>query len=157
MTGDGAALVARFKATVSPETFFDRFAGYFHSFNCLEKDVRDQLASGREKEANYRLFGRKYDSLGTLVNRAMEESALADDVSRYLILLCAQQLCNEISRCFPEYWRSRRDDVAELQSDLAHCAIVRGRLAAKSPNMPEFLDWFDQWFLRRAVPKEAEL
>jgi hypothetical protein len=153
---DGAAFLTKFRMNLANETFFDRFAGYFHSFNCLERDVRDQLSAGREKEANYRLFGRKYDSLGTLLSRAMEENALTDDVNRYVILLCAQQLCNELSRDFRDYWRSRRADVQTLEGELGRCAEVRARLAAKATEMPDFLNWFDQWFLRRSAPMEAE-
>jgi hypothetical protein len=154
--GDGTAFLTKFRMNLANETFFDRFAGYFHSFNCLERDVREQLSLGREKEANYRLFGRKYDSLGTLLSRTMEENALTDDVNRYVILLCAQQLCNELSHDFQDYWRSRRADVQILESNLGRCVEVRTRLVAKAPEMADFLSWFDQWFLRRSAPMEDE-
>lgn len=153
---DGAALLARFKVTLAEETIFDRFAGYFHSFNCLEKEVHEHLAAGKEKEATYRIFGRKYDSLGTLLRQALgANSGLADDVNRYVVLLCARQLSNEVARAYPEYWRSRRSDVKALEADLARSAEVRSRLAAKAADMPAFLDWFDQWFLKRAQPSEV--
>lgn len=154
--GEGTEFLTKFKLILTGETFFDRFAGYFHSFNCLERDVREQLSAGREKEANYRLFGRKYDSLGTLLSRTMDDNALTDDVNRYVIFLCARQLCVELRRAFPDYWRSRREDVLALEKDLGRCEAVRTRLAAKSLEMPGFLDWFEQWFLKRAAPVEAK-
>ena len=154
--GEGAALLARFKINQAGESFFDRFAGYFHSFNCLEREVREQLGAAREKEANYRLFGRKYDSLGTLLRQAVSDTGLADDVNRYVIFLCARQVCNKLSRAFPDYWRSRRVDVLALENDLAQCAEVRTRLAAKHQEMPAFLEWFDQWFLQQTLPMEVE-
>jgi len=153
-SGDSAEHLTRLKIIMDGETFFDRFAGYFHSFNCLERDVRGLLAAGREKQANYRLFGRKYDSLGTLLSRTLDDNALTDDVNRYVIFLCARQLCAELRRDFPDYWRSRREDAQHLEQDLSRCDHVRTRLAAKSPEMPDFLDWFDQWFLKRARPME---
>jgi hypothetical protein len=85
LTGEGAELMARFTALQSGETMFDRFAGYFHSFNCLRDEVRQQLADGREREADYRLFGRKYDSLGTVLELAGSDQGLSDDVSRAAI------------------------------------------------------------------------
>jgi hypothetical protein len=156
MVGEGAELLARFKISLTSETFFDRFAGYFHSFNCLERDVREQLSARREKEADYRLFGRKYDSLGTLLRQAVSDTGLFDDVNRYVIFLCARQLCNELSRVFPDYWLSRREDVLALEADLAQSAMVRTRLAGKNQEMPSFLEWFDKWFLKRASPMEME-
>jgi hypothetical protein len=152
---DSVEHLTRLKISLDGETFFDRFAGYFHSFNCLERDVRESLSSGREKQANYRLFGRKYDSLGTLLNRILADDVLTDDVNRYVILLCARQLCAELRRDYPEYWKSRREDVQRLEDDLSGCADFRGRLAAKDSEMPGFLDWFDQWFLKRGRPTEA--
>jgi hypothetical protein len=156
VAGEGTEFLTKFKLILAGETFFDRFAGYFHSFNCLERDVREQLSAGREKEANYRLFGRKYDSLGTLLSRTMDDNALTDDVNRYVIFLCARQLCAELRRAFPDYWRSRREDVLALEKDLGRCEAVRTRLAAKNPEMPGFLVWFDQWFLKRAAPVEVK-
>lgn len=153
---ENGEFLTKLKISIDGETFFDRFAGYFHSFNCLERDVREQLSAGRVKEANYRLFGRKYDSLGTLLGRTMQADASTDDVNRYVIFLCARQLCRELERDFPEYWRSRREDVVTLETDLAYCTEVRARLAAKNPEMTAFLDWFDPRFLQRAEPMEIK-
>jgi hypothetical protein len=155
-TDDGTEFLTTLKFNLENETFFDRFAGYFHSFNCLERDVREQLSAGREKEANYRLFGRKYDSLGTLLSRTTKDDATIDDVNRYVILLSARQLCGELRRTFPDYWRSRREDALALEKDLDFCTEVRARLAAKHLEMPAFLDWFDKWFMNRACPMEIQ-
>jgi hypothetical protein len=156
-SGEGSELMARVKATLSEETFFDRFAGYFHAFNCLRNDVRKQLKAGREREANYRLFGRTYDSLGTLLDQLLTDSGLTEDVDRYVILLCARQLFKDLSKEFPDYWKERADEVRRLDETLAKGAEIRERLSKKDPvTMPSFLDWFDGWFLRRAAPLEAE-
>src|SRR5262249_10288110 len=76
----------------TPETFFDRFAGIFHGFGCLTRAVAAALEGGREPEAVYRLFGRKYDSLGTLLDRVLSAEGREDDVTRYVTLLCARQV-----------------------------------------------------------------
>jgi len=154
---DGADLLAKVKIDLQRQTFFDRFAGFFHAFSCLEREVREQLATGREREADYRLFGRKYDSLGTLLDRVFADILIGDDIERYVILLCARQLLNDLGRDFSEYWRARRKDVQAIESTLERTNEIRARLAAMdAQNMPAFLDWFDPWFLKRAKPLEEQ-
>src|SRR5690606_1012700 len=98
LTGQGADLVTRARVALDHDTVFDRFAGFFHAFGCLERGVRAALDDGREKEANYRLFGKKYDSLGSLLDRVLSDQEKLDQVDRYVIGLCARQLCQEIAR-----------------------------------------------------------
>lgn len=75
----------------SPESLFDRFAGIFHAFSCLEEHVLEALRRGAEKEARYRLLGESYDSLPTLV-RQVQSSADTDRIVSYVTLLCASQV-----------------------------------------------------------------
>jgi hypothetical protein len=142
------------------DSLFDRFAGFFHAFGSLETSLRNALnaESPRETEAVYRLFGKKYDSLGSLLDCVLDGTGVGDDVNQYVIVLCAQQLCREISRSFPEFWRAHRSDVRELERRLtAGTATIRQRLITRNPaEMSEFLDWFDPWFLKRAKALEPE-
>src|SRR5207248_600824 len=41
------------------DSLFDRFAGIFHAFGCLERSVREALDKDNGREATYRLFGEK--------------------------------------------------------------------------------------------------
>jgi hypothetical protein len=75
----------------TPESLFDRFAGIFHAFSCLEEHVLEALKRGAEKEARYRLLGETYDSLPTLVRQA-NKSADKDPIAGYVTLLCARQV-----------------------------------------------------------------
>jgi hypothetical protein len=158
LLGEGADLVAQAKITLGEDTLFDRFAGFFHAFGCLEQTVRQSLDAGNEKEANYRLFGKKYDSLGSLLDRLASEDASGDDVDRYVLFLCAKQLCQEVEREYPDYWRAHRDDARSLVARFAYLDTLRKRLIEHNSNEPEwggfesFLQWFDRWFLRRAKP-----
>lgn len=157
--GEGSDLLARAKIRWGNQTFFDRFAGMFHAFSCLEKAVREKLSEKPPSttEADYRIFGKKYDSLSTLLDRVVSDPAMTDDIERYIILLCAQQLVQELERDFPDYWRSRKAQAAELRATLDHAQTVRLRLSngAEHGDMPAFLDWFDAWFLKRAKTEEA--
>lgn len=147
---------------VGPEhdTLFDRFAGFFHAFSSLETSLRNALNAKplRETEAVYRLFGKKYDSLGRLLDRVLDGTDVSDDVNQYVIVVCARQLCQEISRSFPEFWRAHGADVRVLDERLtAGTATIRRHLIARNPEeLNAFLDWFDLWFLKRAKPLEPE-
>lgn len=155
LLGQGADLVARSARMESHDTMFDRFAGYFHAFGCLERAVREQLEAQNPPAAVYRLFGCKYDSLGTLLDRVLTSGDVRDDVDRYVILLCAQQLRRELGRAFPEFWTEHAADAAALDVTLQRACQVRERLLERDgASMAPFLDWFDRWFLSRAARVE---
>src|SRR5262249_7826130 len=158
--GEGAALVSRYEPLVRGGTFFDRFAGIFLAFGCLERSVRSALAKGGSpRDAEYRLFGQKYDSLGNLLNRVVKEAeeGKGDLVEHYLISLCGKQLERELRREHPDFWEQYTTDVKKLRDQIDAALAVRVRLVATDPKeMPAFLDWFEAWFLRRAVPVAAE-
>ncbi len=157
LLGQGADLVTRAKIALDNDTVFDRFAGFFHAFSCLERSVRDALADSKEKEANYRLFGKKYDSLGSLLDRVSSDSAKFDRVDCYVIVMCARQMCQELGRTFPDYWSRRSDDVKVLQKRFDDLKANRDALIEQNGDeFREFLDWFDRWFLNRARPVETD-
>ena len=153
LTGQGADLVIRSKIALEQDTLFDRFAGFFHAFGCLERAVRSALDTHNEKQVDYRLFGKKYDSLGHLLDRVAAETDKGDDVDRYVIVLCARQLCQEIAKQYPEYWSRHAADVKGLGQRFEDLAEIRQRLIERNTERFEaFLEWFERWFLRRAEP-----
>jgi hypothetical protein len=158
--GEGAALISRYEPLTRGETFFDRFAGIFLAFGCLERAVRSALAKGgSRRDAEYRLFGEKYDSLGNLLNRVVKEAAegKGDLVEQYVMGLCARQLERELRREHPGFWQEYSPDVKKLRERIDAALAVRERLVARDPKeMPAFLDWFEGWFLRRATPVATE-
>jgi hypothetical protein len=150
--GDDDPLVAKLAPLPLETTLFDRFAGTFHAFECLRGHTREALDAGRDREADYRIFGKKYDSLGSLLDRVLRdaEAGVGDRVEQYVVTLCAKQLLDELGRAFPDYWANHRDDVRELTARLGNAAALRASIAAGGPDMPTFLDWFERWFLARA-------
>ncbi|HRI06196.1 MAG TPA: hypothetical protein PKW35_00195 [Nannocystaceae bacterium] len=143
---------------VSPQSvessIFDRFAGIFHAFSCLERHVREALQEKRPREADYRLFGKKYDSLGTLIERALKDHDAGDGdrIERYVLLLCAKQLLREVGRDYPEYWAAHRADVKALEADIDRGLGVRDSLTVDA----KFIEWFERWFLKRARAVDEE-
>ena len=155
MHGAGADLVTRVRVLADSETLFDRFAGVFHAFGCLERDIRAALDAGRDKDVEYRLFGKKYDSLGSLLDRIGTPRDNTDDIEQYVIVLCASQLCRELARDYADAWARYATQVTQLDARFIPLAVIRDRLvAANAGDFEQFLTWFDQRFLRRARPAE---
>jgi hypothetical protein len=154
--GTGSDLVVKSKLALDNDTLFDRFAGFFHAFGCLERAVRKSLDDGQPKQANYRLFGKKYDSLGTLLERVAAQRETLDAIDGYVILMCCKQLCIELAKDYPDYWREQVDNTKKLNDRLTNLASVRDRLLKDNEDgFGDFLNWFDKWFLTRATPTEV--
>jgi len=136
---------------------FEAFAGIFHAFGALQRSVSDALAKNRVKEARYRIFGRKYDSLGSLLERLANQGTERDRVNDYLILLCAKQLCEALRSGFPEFWECHAkdsnllDDVSSQLDQARQALLERNDAAFKA-----FIDWFEPHFLTFAKPRGAE-
>ena len=157
-TGDGSDLVTVIREERGPNTFFDRFAGFFHAFSTLEREVRKAMTNKRVKDVHYRIFGSKYDSLPTLVERIAEPSDQADDVERYVIVLCALQLIDQVRAEFPEFWTAHREDGRVLDQRINQLREnIRASLAAKQEGLLSYLEWFDRWFLKRTKALEVSL
>ena len=160
LDGQGAELVARVALIAENDTLFDRFAGVFHAFGCLERAVITALKEGNEKDATYRLFGKKYDSLGTLLDRILPAENTPDEdvqksIDHYIIVLCARQLCGNLRREFVEFWTSHREDVIVLNNYFERADRLHNTLLAHDPEkMQTFLPWFEKWFLKQVRPSE---
>lgn len=156
LAGDGADLVTALKLRETRDTLFDRFAGIFHAFGCLERAIKEAIDQERQKEVDSRLFGKKYDSLGHLLDRVELAQEGGDDVDRYVLVLCARQLTQWMRTEHPDYWEARASEARVLTARLDNMAnALRDRVASSSADMPPFLDWFERWFMRRAKPAEA--
>jgi hypothetical protein len=155
LTVEGAELMTRAKIALEQETLFQRFAGYFHAFGLLERDVRAALDDENLPHADYRVFGKKYDSLGTLLDRLRGDQAM-DAVDRYVVVLCARQLCDALRKDYPDYWKNSAEHVLELERNLTEASAIRAELVRRNGGEFEtFLAWLEPWFLRRAEPMEA--
>lgn len=156
LASGGADLMGRAKALTVESGMFDRFAGFFHAFSQLGNSVRSALDAGRDQEAVYRLFGRKYDSLGTLLGRVSESEGEAqvgpaqDPVDRYLIALCARQLIDAIEEGYPDFWEEHAVQVHALRQSLAEALGVRDEVLAGSLEREKFLLWYENQFLPHA-------
>ncbi len=153
---DGEPAAMPLAAPAEP-TMFDRFAGIFHAFACLERGITEALDAGNEKEADFRLFGCKYDSLGSLLDRIAPERSEQDVIERYVMLLSARQLATFIERKYPDYWTAHEADANRLKARLSKIETVREELTRHGPLAQDgFLTWYEKWFLTRAE-REPEI
>ncbi|MEZ4222319.1 MAG: hypothetical protein R3B13_15385 [Polyangiaceae bacterium] len=157
LLGRGADLVTSQPRVTDADTLFTGFAGMFHGFGCLERAVRSALDCEKPRDAVFRMFGRKYDSLPNLLDRVLAEDSALEDVDRYVMVLCARQLCRELAKDYPAFWQEHRDDVLALNERFTKAESIRGRLCdGHTEELTEFLEWFERRFLRRATVSAEE-
>lgn len=137
------------------DSIFGAFAGIYHGFAALKAFIDESLTKERERDAHYRLFGQKYDSLPVLVDRVLARTD-GDAVRDYVTLLCAQQLLDEVSAQWPEFMAERRDHARQLRDQLSSIETLRERLALTgAADRLTFLPWFERWFVTRGAELEA--
>ena len=132
---------------ITSDTVFDRFAGVYHAFEQLIDHVNDSIASGRDKEAESRLFGAKYDSLPVLLKKTITRED-GDDVMKYITFLCAKQTKKRIAKAHPDFLRIHRKDSKDLNDQLKQLPIIRNKLAHQIEDSTLFLDWYEKMFLQ---------
>ena len=152
----GSLLVSRLKLPPTKDSFFDAFAGLFHSFAEFERKVQKAIAEGHEKEATRLLFGKKHDSLPHLLEKALADKQSVDAVRRYVIFLCARQVVTQVEEKAPEFCASERELLKTLNAQLDAAGSLRDELSFDDPAQRGlFLDWFESHFLKRAKPTEV--
>ena len=143
-------LAARHRGDPTVESVFDRHAGMFHGFASLTRTVLGALTDGGLEVARFCMFGAKYDSLPVLVERLAHDDA-GDPLDRYLMLLCARQLADQVRRDWPQFWAADPVGAARLDRALdAHHRLRKQITARNDDQMEAFLDWFEPRFLRQA-------
>lgn len=83
------------------------------------------------------------------------EGKTGDVIDQYVTLLCACQLLQEMGREHPTFWEKHKSNVLETQETLKNIDRIRSAMLEKDPIiLPDFLGWFEKWFLQRAKPLE---
>jgi hypothetical protein len=86
------------------------------------------------------------------------ESSSDQLIAHYVTALCAKQLIQELRRDEPDFFREHRDETRRLEEQLGVAETLRNALTVGGEAlMPEFLDWFEAWFLKRARPIAEEV
>lgn len=139
--------VTRREALHSHSTLFDRFAGIFHAFGCLERYLQEAVEGGRIREAEARLLGAKYDSLPSLLEKTLA-SQETDPVHKYVTFLCAEQARERAVFAYPELLEAHPLPLANLDRLLARRAELRAAVGdAGVADSEAFFAWYEEAFL----------
>ena len=134
----------------SKDTLFDRYAGIYHAFGCLSRHVETAFKERREAEAEARLLGARYDSLPSLLEKTLARDD-ADPIVRYVTLLCAKQLRDDLFGRYRPFFKTRKKGLAALDRLLAQLPDLKDALPLPDDDDREaFLDWYESAFLRPA-------
>ena len=131
----------------SRNTLFDRFAGVYHAFGCLQRSVDTAITEGREREADARLLGAKYDSLPSLLQKTLDQQN-SDPILPYVTFLCATQLRRELGLEHREFFKAHSDEAQHLDELLGHLPGIRKAVREAVGGSEDFLDWYQQAFLK---------
>jgi hypothetical protein len=138
------------------ETMFDRFAGIFHAFGRIEKHIDESLKDGRKDVAKYCLFSTRYDSLPSLIDKVIAGEN-GDRVNRYITLLCARQLLENVTEQHPEFIEEMQDECRQVLEQIKVVDQIKGGFTFDSPEYREkFMAWFERMFFKRFVRMPAE-
>ena len=138
--------VARVEQLRARNTLFDRFAGIYHAFACLERAVDTALEDGRDNEADARLLGAKYDSLPNLLRKTLDRPEV-DPILNYVTFLCARQLRQELGQRHCEFFSQRKEHVQRLDKLLEHLPTLRNSIELDDAHADRFLQWYETAFL----------
>ena len=145
---EGIPAVERDHPLGTGDTLFDRFAGVFHAFGCLRRNVEKALEDGRHKDAEMRLLGAKYDSLPELLRKMLERED-SDPILGYVTFLTAKQLRVSLARCDRKFFRDRKSQVRKLDRLIATGIQRRGLIFPPEDTQSRaFLEWFEPVFLK---------
>ncbi len=131
------------------DTLFDRFAGIYHAFGCLEHAVDRALEERRQKEADARLLGAKYDSLPNLLKKTLDRPD-GDPILKYVVFLCAAQLRRVLNCRHRDFFRQRKKHVKQLDELLDHLPALRNSIEIDDADADQFLQWYEEAFLKPA-------
>ncbi len=157
LSADALDITTRTRGWVQDNNIFAEMAGIFHAFRLMEQSVEKDIERGNERNALWRLFGEKYDSLTVLLNRLENEDEGWDPLARYVTVLCAEQVISALEEKLPDFMEAHRKDIKRLRKRLSIKQAFR-RIICKQDRerLEEFLEWFEPLFLKRFQPVEVE-
>jgi hypothetical protein len=140
-------------STVEPVdeiSMFDRFAGIFHAFSCLQDSLEQALdrgdASG-ERYAVYRLLGERHDSLRSLIDKLVGAQN-RDRVNRYFGLLCAHALVRRIQSTQPEFRQRHSQALRDLAARIDLASVRAEFTFGDAQERARFFAWLEEMFFK---------
>jgi hypothetical protein len=133
---------------ISLTSFFDTYAGIFHGFEMLRKQVNQSLDANRYSQADYLLFGKRHDSLPSLIDKVLDPAQSLEPLQSYLILLSARQLLREYRKSERAFFAERRREINDLLIEVGQVNQFRSQLDL-GDDAADFAQWFERHFNKR--------
>jgi hypothetical protein len=135
------------------ETLFDKFAGIFHAFSCLQEEIIESYHNKQEKKSVYRLFGDKYDSFKSLLEKLMKEidsKEEHDPIISYVIYLSMLQTLEVIKGTIPKFFDSHKRDFKLLDENLKRAGKIKEKIDfGKDATADTFFKWYEELFIKK--------
>lgn len=130
------------------DTLFDRFAGIFHAFGCLSRNMKKALDDNRYADAEMRLLGAKYDSLPVLLSLLLEQEN-GDPILTYVMFLTAKQVRDSLKKRYSQFFCDRSSKLRKLDQLIEDGLKRRDRIFSRNDHQEvKFLEWFEPLFLK---------
>ena len=139
------------KSLSTQKSLFDRFAGVFHAFACLERTVTQAIEEGRRTEADTKMFGTRYDSLPVLLEKVRDRTD-GDSITRYITFLTAEQLYRKILKLYLDTDAGCPEGFKHLRAVLDELPKVRAQVELEDKRAKEFITWYEQAFIQHHLP-----
>lgn len=132
-------------------TMFDTFSGILHGFLILKTRLRDALVADQEAAVEAWLLGARHDSVGTLLDKVLEE-ADGEAVRHVVFALCTAELLAVAETLRPGWLAARPGPTAALRERIVRLEIAWQRInerpaADEAPGT--FRRWFEQWWFEQ--------
>ena len=110
------------------------------------------LDDERFTEAEYRLFGAKYDSLPELLRKMIEHED-KDPLFVYITFLTAKQLRSSLEKKYGAFLHDRKEMLSRLDRLISDGLMCRERIQlGDEVESNDFLEWYESMFLREFDP-----
>lgn len=136
------------------DSFFTSYAGIFHGFEMLRKQVTESLDQGHERQTDHLVFGKRPDSLPNLIERVLTGGDEPDAIKRYLILLSARHLLMDLRRSRDPFLLGRRVEINKMIRRTSDTRLLTESLDLGEDGQ-QFIEWFERHFLR-SLARETE-
>lgn len=136
------------------DSFFNSYAGIFHGFEMLRKQVTESLELGHDRQTDYLIFGLRPDSLPHLIEQVLTGTDETDAIKRYLILLSARHLLLDLRKRRDPFLVERRSAIDALLRRTKNTGSLTESLNLGVDGQ-KFIEWFEKHFLK-SLAREAE-
>lgn len=129
-------------------SMFDAFSGILHGFLVLKQRLLDAFTKERDAESTTWLLGARHDSLGTLLDKVLDDSG-QDHVRKVVFALCASELLNLTEARRPSLLATQPEATARLRAQISRLesawdSIDQGQEGAS------FRTWLESWWTESA-------